>query len=47
MINNFIGFFQLVWHRRRLIFSMAAREVKSLYVGSSLGLLWTVINPVV
>ncbi len=47
MINNFIAFFQLIWHRRRLIFSMAAREVKSLYVGSSLGLLWTVINPVV
>jgi len=47
MITNFISFFKLIWHRRRLIFSMAVREVKAQYVGSSLGLVWTVIHPVV
>ncbi len=47
MIENFIAFSHLIWARRRLIGSMAAREVKAQYVGSSLGLLWTVIHPVV
>ena len=47
MIKNFIALFYLIWGRRRLIGSMAAREVKAQYVGSSLGLLWTVIHPVV
>lgn len=47
MITRFIAFFHLLLARRRLILSMAAREVKAQYVGSFLGLLWTVIHPIV
>ncbi len=47
MIHNFFALFRLLWDRRRLIGSMASREVRAQYVGSSLGLLWTVIHPVV
>ena len=47
MIRNFIALFRLIWDRRYLIGSMASREVKAQYVGSSLGLLWTLIHPIV
>ncbi len=40
-------FFQSIFSQRRLVLSMARREVKSQYVGSSLGLVWTVIHPLV
>ncbi|WP_028584651.1 ABC transporter permease [Desulfogranum mediterraneum] len=47
MIRTIHSFLALLWHQRRLIFSMASREVKTQYVGSSLGFLWTIIQPVV
>ncbi len=37
----------LIWDRWHLIVSMAVREVKAQYVGSSLGFLWTLIHPMV
>ncbi len=46
-MNNFIAFIRLLWFQRRLIVSMAAREVRAQYVGSSLGIIWTVIHPIV
>ncbi len=46
-MKNFIAFIQLLWHQRRLIVSMAGREVRAQYVGSSLGIIWTLIHPVV
>lgn len=47
MMQHFRSFPLLLWRQRRLILSMAAREVKLQYVGSSLGFLWTIIQPVV
>jgi ABC-type polysaccharide/polyol phosphate export permease len=46
-MNNFIAFIQLLRTQRRLIVSMAGREVRAQYVGSSLGIIWTLIHPVV
>lgn len=40
-------FFKSILSQRRLVLSMAKREVKSQYVGSSLGLVWTFIHPLV
>ncbi len=47
MINILISFIKSIWKQRHLIFTMAVREVKAQYVGSSLGFLWTVIQPIV
>lgn len=47
MIRNLIALFHLLFVKRRLIASMAVREVKAQYIGSSLGLLWTVVHPIV
>ncbi len=47
MRRSFTNFLLLIWLQRRLIFSMAVREVKAQYVGASLGFLWTVIQPAV
>ena len=47
MIQKIIELVHLIWARRGLIGSMAVRDVKAQYVGSSLGLLWTIIHPVV
>ena len=47
MIRSFYHFFLLTWQQRNLIVSMASREVKSQYVGASLGFFWTIIQPVV
>ena len=47
MIANLISFLKIIWLQRHLIFTMSVREVKSRYVGSSLGFLWTVIQPIV
>lgn len=40
-------FFKSIIKQRRLIISMAKRDVKSQYVGSTLGLVWTFIHPLV
>ncbi|AGF78944.1 ABC-type polysaccharide/polyol phosphate export system, permease component [Desulfocapsa sulfexigens DSM 10523] len=40
-------FLKSIIKQRRLILSMAKREVKSQYVGSTLGLVWTFIHPLV
>ena len=40
-------FFKSIIQQRRLIISMAKRDVKSQYVGSTLGLVWTFIHPLV
>lgn len=47
MITNFIAFLSLIWQKRQLIVGMAKREVRSQYVGSFLGLFWSIIHPVV
>ncbi|TPV32041.1 ABC transporter permease, partial [Pantoea anthophila] len=36
-----------IWINRSLIFQMARREILSRYKGSSLGLMWSVITPMV
>jgi len=46
-MNSLLSFLRLLHTRRRLIIAMAAREIRAQYVGSSLGLLWTVIHPLV
>ncbi len=40
-------FFKSIVKQRRLVLSMAKREVKAQYVGSTLGLVWTFIHPLV
>ncbi len=47
MIANMISFLKAIWLQRDVIVTMAVREVKSQYVGSALGFLWTVIQPIV
>lgn len=47
VINKIISFLKTIWNQRHLILTMAVREVKAQYVGSSLGFLWTIIQPVV
>ncbi|MCI5224614.1 MAG: ABC transporter permease [Candidatus Electrothrix sp. AR4] len=46
-MNSLFVFIRLLHDRRRLITAMAVREVRAQYVGSSLGLLWTLIHPIV
>lgn len=46
-VTGVIDFARLVFEKRHLIFSMAKREVKSRYVGSFLGFLWTFVHPIV
>ncbi|MCP3932763.1 MAG: ABC transporter permease [Bacteroidetes bacterium] len=47
MLSSLEKFLSLVWNQRRLIFTMAGREIKSQYVGSALGFFWTVVQPIV
>jgi len=47
MVKGLINFFTLILTKRHLIFSMAKREVRTQYVGSLLGFIWTFINPLV
>ncbi len=47
MVQGFINFLTLILRQRHLIISMAKREVKTQYVGSLLGFIWTFINPLV
>ncbi|WPD24480.1 MAG: ABC transporter permease [Candidatus Electrothrix scaldis] len=46
-MNSLLSFLHLLYTRRRLITAMAFREIREQYVGSSLGLMWTVIHPLV
>jgi ABC-type polysaccharide/polyol phosphate export permease len=46
-VLNIISFLKIIWLQRHLVFTMSVREVKSQYVGSSLGFLWTIIQPIV
>ncbi|MCI5118928.1 MAG: ABC transporter permease, partial [Candidatus Electrothrix sp. LOE1_4_5] len=46
-MNSLVSFLRLLHTRRRLITAMAVREIRAQYVGSSLGLLWTLIHPLV
>ena len=46
-MKSVFTFLRLIYDRNRLITAMAAREVRAQYVGSSLGLLWTLIHPIV
>lgn len=46
-MNSLLSFLRLLYERRRLIIAMATREIRAQYVGSSLGLLWTLIHPLV
>lgn len=41
----FIDFIALIISRRNLIWELMKREVASQYIGSRLGFLWTIINP--
>jgi len=47
LMGNKFQFFRSIYKQRRLVLSMAKREVKSQYVGSTLGLIWTFIHPLV
>ena len=40
-----VGMVQLAWQHRRLVSSLVARDFANRYVGSALGVLWTVLNP--
>ena len=46
-MNSLLSFLRLLRARRRLITAMAVREIRAQYVGSSLGLLWSLIHPLV
>ena len=46
-MGNISLFFKSIVKQRRLVLSMAKRELKSQYVGSTLGLVWTFIHPLV
>ncbi len=47
MLSSATRFFKLLVEQRQLILSMAKREVKSRYVGSQLGFIWTILQPLV
>jgi len=47
MTNNYTEFLRVIWQKRQLIAGMAKRDVRSQYVGSFLGLFWSIIHPVV
>ncbi len=47
MLSSATRFFRLLIEQRQLILSMAKREVKSRYVGSQLGFIWTILQPLV
>lgn len=42
-----IGFFKSGWQNRKLVFRLARREIESRYRGSFLGILWSVLVPVI
>ena len=47
MIKRFFYFLLLIVQQKSLIVSLARREVRTQYVGSLVGFLWTFINPMV
>ena len=47
MIKNFINFFVDLYRNRGVLFQLTARDFKSRYLGSYLGLLWAFINPII
>ncbi len=47
MIKSFFYFLRLIFLQRSLIISLARRDVRTQYVGSLLGFVWTFINPMV
>lgn len=47
MVVGFFKFLRLIVSQRRLILTMAKREVATQYVGSLLGFVWTFIQPMV
>ena len=47
MVHGLISFLTALVHSRRLIFEFALRDFRLRYLGSSLGLLWAIIQPIV
>jgi lipopolysaccharide transport system permease protein/teichoic acid transport system permease protein len=47
MAKSFFYFIRLIYLQKNLIFLMAKREVRTQYVGSILGFIWTFINPII
>lgn len=45
--EKYLEFFKTIYQKRSLILSLAAREVRTQYVGSTLGVVWTFIPPLV
>jgi ABC-type polysaccharide/polyol phosphate export permease len=43
----FIRFFRLILSQRQLILALAQREIRTQYIGSMLGIVWTFIQPAV
>lgn len=46
MIKSLYYFLRLIYLQRGLILSMAKREVRSRYIGSLLGFIWTFVQPI-
>lgn len=46
-MRSFLTFIRLILSHRHLILSMAKRDLASQYIGSFLGLIWTVVHPIV
>ncbi len=47
MIKSFLTFLGLILSQRHLIMIMAKRDLATQYVGSLLGFVWTIINPII
>jgi len=45
MLRRLCDFFRLLLDRRHLILELVKREVAAQYVGSRLGFVWTIVNP--
>jgi len=45
MLHLPLDFFRLLLSRRHLIFELVKREVAAQYIGSRLGFVWTILNP--
>ena len=45
LFRAFIDFILLLFHSRQVIWELAKRDITQKYVGSRVGLLWTVIHP--
>lgn len=44
-LSIFIDFIKKLYMRRNMIWTMAIREVKAIYVGNLFGFLWAIVNP--